>query len=251
MIAIVTGASSGIGQDIAKELAKRNFDLVLVSRNKEKLNEFAKTLNVKTKVIPLDLSIKENCYKLHEMLKDKKISVLVNNAGFGDFGRFSDSDLKTDLNMIDLNICCVHILTKLFLKDFLKNDHGFILNVSSSAGFMPGGPLMATYYATKSYILSLSLAIYEEIRKFKSKVSISVLCPGPVKTKFNDRAGVNFSIEPLSSKEVAKISVEKMFKKQLLIIPGMMMKLSYIFSKLLPIKQQLMSIYHIQHKKRY
>lgn len=250
MLAIVTGASSGIGRDIAKKLADRNIDLILVSRNEESLSLFAKTLKVKTKIIALDLSNRQNCYKLYDMTKNEKIDILVNNAGFGSCNQFSNSELITDLNMIDLNICVVQILSRLYIKDFIERDSGYILNVASSAGFTAGGPLMATYYATKSYIIKLSLAIYEELRRSNSNIGISVLCPGPVKTKFNDRAGVHFSVKPLLSEDVAKMAVEKLFKKQLVIIPGLLMKLSYVASKILPLKLQLKIAYKIQHKKK-
>ncbi len=250
MVALVTGASSGIGRDIAKKLADKNINLILVSRNEDSLSKFAKTLKVKTRIIALDLSKKQNCYKLYEMTKNIKIDILVNNAGFGSCNKFSDSDLLTDINMIDLNVCAVQILSKLYIKDFIRRNRGYILNVASSAGFAAGGPLMATYYATKSYIIKLSLAIYEELRRDRSNVSISVLCPGPVKTKFNERAGVHFSVKPMLSGDVAKMAVEKLFQKQLLIIPGLSMKLSYIASKILPLKWQLRVAYKIQHKKK-
>ncbi len=250
MLAVVTGASSGIGRDIAKKLADRNIDLILVSRNEESLSSFAKTLKVKTKIIALDLSNRQNCYKLYDITKNEKIDILVNNAGFGSCNKFSNSELITDLNMIDLNICAVQILSRLYIKDFIGRDSGYILNVASSAGFAAGGSLMATYYATKSYIIKLSLAIYEELRRNKSNIGISVLCPGPVKTKFNDRAGVHFSVKPLLSEDVAKMAVEKLFKKQLVIIPGLLMKLSYVASKILPLKLQLKIAYKIQHKKK-
>ena len=250
MIALVTGASSEIGRDIAKKLADKNIDLILVLRDEESLSSFAKTLKVKTKIIALDLSNRQNCYTLYDMTKNEKIDILVNNAGFGSCNKFSDSELITDLNMIDLNVCAVQILSRLYIKDFIEKDSGYILNVASSAGFAAGGPLMATYYATKSYIIKLSLAIYEELRRHKSNVGISVLWPRPVKTKFNDRAGVHFSVKPLLSEDVARMAVEKLFKKQLVIIPGLLMKLSYVASKILPLKLQLKVAYKIQHKKK-
>ncbi len=150
MLAVVTGASSGIGRDIARELAGRGFDLVLVARNRQKLLELADTLPVHSKILSLDLSRRENCYLLHDLLKGKRVDVFVNNAGFGQFGAFSDTDLSEELGMIELNIESVHILTKLFLQDFIRRDHGMILNVESSAAFMSGGPLKATYYTSNA-----------------------------------------------------------------------------------------------------
>ncbi|MBO5095729.1 MAG: SDR family NAD(P)-dependent oxidoreductase, partial [Bacilli bacterium] len=147
MKVLITGASSGIGRDMAYYFAKLNFDLILVARRKEKMQEIKKNVDVNVKIIPLDLSIKENCYKLYDKVKDENIDVLVNNAGFGLFGMFHKTDLDRELEMINLNITATHILTKLFLKDFIKRDSGYILNVCSSAGFM-AGPRLNTYYAT-------------------------------------------------------------------------------------------------------
>ena len=150
MIALITGASNGIGKDFAKELSKRGYDLILVARSKDKLEELKKELKTHIEIEIMDLSIKENVYKLYEKYQGK-IDLLINNAGFGAFGKFSETTLENELNMIDLNITAYHILTKLFLQDFVKKDNGTILNVASSAAFEPG-PLMATYYATKSYV---------------------------------------------------------------------------------------------------
>ena len=156
MKALITGASSGIGRDMAKYLSKLGYDLVIVARNKEALEKIKNEVNTNTQVISLDLSQKENCYKLYE--EAKEIDILVNNAGFGDFGEFSKTDLNKEISMIETNIEALHILTKLYLKDMVKNNKGYILNVASIAGFMPG-PLMATYYATKNYVVSLTRAI--------------------------------------------------------------------------------------------
>ena len=136
--------------------------------------------------------------------------------------------------MINLNIKAYHILTKLFLKDFTKRNYGRILNVSSMAGFMPD-PYMATYYATKNYITSLSLAIYEELKKDKSNVKVSLFCPGPVNTNFNNIAGVKFNISSISSEEAARIAINGMLEDKLIIIPNNM-KINHIFSKLAPTK---------------
>ena len=177
MKALITGGSSGIGRDMATYLKKLGHEVIIVGSNKEKLDKVADKLNCKS--IVMDLSIKDNCKKLYEKVKSENIDILINNAGFGKFGEFTDINLDEELNMIDVNINAVHILTKLFLKDFVKRDSGYILNVASSAAFEPG-PLMATYYSTKAYVLRLTTSIYEELRRNKSNVHISVLCPGPV-----------------------------------------------------------------------
>ena len=157
--------------------------------------------------------------------------------------------MDKELNMINVNITAVHILTKLFLKDFVKRDSGYILNVSSSAAFQ-AGPLMATYYGTKAYVLRLTTAIYEELRKLKSNVHVSVLCPGPVKTNFNNVANVKFEIKSTTSEYVSKYAIDKMFKNKLIIIPTFYMKVIIFFSRISPIKLALKMAYKIQNKKR-
>ena len=248
MVALITGASSGIGRDIARYLSTKGYDLILVSRNKEKLEELKKELNANSKIIPLDLSSVDNCKKLYEMLKKENIDILINNAGFGDIGLFTKTDIDIELNMIDLNIKAVHVLTKLFLDDFVKKDNGYILNVASSAAFQPG-PLMATYYSTKSYVYNLTLAIYEELKQNNSNVHISCLCPGPVNTNFNNVANCEFKVKSLSSEYVAKYAVDKMFKNKLVIVPGFSIKILYIFGRIIPTKIKLKATYNIQYRK--
>lgn len=235
MKVLITGASSGIGRDMAHYMSSLGYDLILVAKDKEKLDNNFKNERVKVKKIALDLSNSDNCYKLHDMLKTEKIDILINNAGFGDAGNFSQTSLNKELNMIDLNIKGYHILTKLFLQDFVKRDYGRILNVASMAGFMPG-PYMATYYATKAYILNLSIAISEELEQSNSNVKISVLCPGPVKTNFNSVAHVKFSINSISSSEAAKTAINGMFQNKLIIVPSFSMKINKIAARLLPLK---------------
>lgn len=248
MKALITGASYGIGRDIARVLDSKGYNLILSARSAEKLNELNKELGEKHKVISLDLSEISNCKKLYEELKNEDIDILVNNAGFGVFGQFTETDLDKELNMIDLNIKTLHYLTKVFIKDFVKKNNGHILNVASIAGFMPG-PLLSSYYASKAYVLRLSLAIDKELRKQKSDVKISVLCPGPVKTAFDERAGVKFSLNGLDSKFVAEYAIEKMLKNKVVIIPGTLMKFSSFFSKITPNFILTEVVYHSQRKK--
>ena len=202
MKALVTGASSGIGRDIALYLSSLGYDLILVGRDKDALNAVKNIIKTESTIVEMDLSIVDNVYKLYNKVKKDNIDILVNNAGFGLFGNFVDTDLDKELEMINLNIIAVHILTKLFLQDFVKRDSGYILNVASSAGFM-AGPKLSTYYSTKNYVLKETLAIYEELRQMKSKVHISCLCPGPVDTNFNKVANCEFKVKPLSSEYVA------------------------------------------------
>ena len=249
MKALVTGASSGIGKEICIYLDSLGYELILVSRDKDKLLEVQNILKNKSKVITLDLSNINNCYKLYNLTSKYDVDILVNNAGFGLHGEFVDSDINKEISMIDLNIKAVHILTKLFLKDFVNKDKGYILNVSSSAAFL-SGPLMATYYSTKSYVYRLTTAIYEELKRKNSNVIISVLCPGPVKTNFNKTANCKFDIKSVDSKYVAKYAIYKMFKKKLVIIPSLYIKVGLFINRFLPIKLSLKIAYNIQDKKR-
>lgn len=233
MKVLITGASSGMGRDMAKYLYSFGYDLYLVAKDKSKLdNEFKGYDRVHT--YSYNLINEEECVKLYKKLKDENIDILINNAGFGDAGNFSTTSLDKDMDMIDLNVKAYHILTKLFLRDFVKRNYGRILNVASMAGFMPG-PYMATYYATKNYIVSLSLSIYEELKRDNSKVKISVFCPGPVNTNFNNVAHVKFNIPSLSSEYASRVAIDGMFMNKLLIIPNNM-KINYMLIKIVPIK---------------
>ena len=233
MLALVTGASLGIGLEMAKYLAELGHDLIIVARDKDKLLELKKELKTKVTIYDYDLSDINNCYKLYDNVKDKGVHIVINNAGYGLFEHYYDDNLDDEINMIDLNVKCQHILTKLFVNN--KNTL-YIMNVASSAGLMIGGPLMSTYYATKSYLRSYTLAIYEELRREKKNIGISVLCPGPVNTNFNNRANVKFNLKSLEAKDVARYAINKMFKKKLVIIPGLKVKLGIFFSKFLPVK---------------
>ena len=196
-----------------------------------------------------DISSKEECIRLYNKVKSENIELLINNAGFGKFGEFNEISLEDELNMIDVNIKGVHILTKLFLNDFIKRDSGYILNVASSAAFEPG-PLMATYYSTKAYVLRLTTSIYEELRRKKSNVHVSVFCPGPVRTNFNNVANVKFEIKSISSDYAAKYAIDKMFKNKLVIIPTFYMKALVFLTRLTPTKLLARIAYNIQNKKR-
>ena len=251
MKALVTGASSGIGLDIVKYLASKKYELILVARSREKLEEIQQTLPIKSTIIVMDLSNEQKVKELCVLMKNERIDMLVNNAGFGDFGEFTKTELSKDIEMIHTNIKAVHILTKFALKNMLKHNSGYILNVASSAGFMKGGPLLSTYYATKSYVLSLTQAIHYELKRKKSRVVVSALCPGPVDTNFNHVANVDFSSKPLSSKFVAKYAIDQMLKKEkMIIIPGTKMKLVKFFSRFLSDKRLLRLTYRFQKKKQ-
>ena len=210
--ALVTGASSGIGKEMAYYLDKLGYDLILVARDKVKLEEVQNKLSKKSKIVIIDLANEKKIKDLYMLVKNENIDLLINNAGFGLFGDYEDVDLLKELEMIDVNVKAVHILTRMFLKDMDKRGSGRIINVASSAGLLKGGPLMSTYYATKSYVVSFSLAIYEELRRKNSNVKISVLCPGPVDTNFNNVAGVKFNIKSLTAEYVAKYAINQSLK---------------------------------------
>ncbi len=248
MKALITGASSGIGKDMSLYLSDRGVDLIIVGRNINALKTLKKMCKTNVEIINLDLNKKENVYELYEETKNKNVDILINNAGFGLFGNFWETDLERELEMINVNVIAPHILTKLFLKDFIKLDKGYILNVASSAGFMPG-PKLSTYYSTKNYLLKETLAIYEELRHIKSNVKISVLCPGPVDTNFNNVAGGSFNTKSASSKFVAQYAIDNMFKNKLLIIPTLKMKVTIFLTRFIPTKLLLMINYRIQNIK--
>ena len=232
MKVLVTGASSGIGRSLAYQYAKKNYDLILVARSKDKLKEIKKEItNVNVDIEVMDLNSIDNCIKLPN--KHKDIDILINNAGFGLIGTFEKTSLDKELQMIDTNIKALHTLTKLYLNDFIKKDKGTILNVASIAGFLPG-PLMATYYATKNNVVCLSESIREELRRKKSNVKISVLCPGPVNTNFDKVANVDFSLESLSSDYVANYAITSLEKNKFYIVPGTKVKLLKLASKFIP-----------------
>ncbi len=249
MKALITGASSGIGRDMARYLTELNYDLILVARNKKELDHLKKELKTNVKVIKVDLIDENSVFKLYDQVKKENVDFVINNAGFGLFGKFHETDLVSELEMIDLNIKAVHILTKLFLKDFVKQNQGRILNVASSAGFL-AGPTLSTYYATKNYVLKLTMAIYEELKESGSNVKISALCPGPVNTNFNKVAEGKFTIKGLSSEYTAKYGIDKCLKDKLIIIPGTSTKIGVFLSRFLPYKLMLKISRRIQEKKQ-
>lgn len=248
MKALITGASSGIGLDMARYLATKKVELILVARSKEKLEEIQESLPTKVTIIVADLANEQKVKELYVLVKKENIDILINNAGFGAFGDFTDTDLNNELEMIDVNIRAVHVLTKFILRDMEKKQSGYILNVASSAAFVPG-PLMATYYATKAYVYRLTEAIAEEQRIKKTGVKISCLCPGPVDTNFANRANVIFAVKPLTSSYVAKYAIDEMFKGKLCIVPGFKMKLAKFFERFASDKFMVKVAYKFQKKK--
>lgn len=237
---LITGASTGIGYELAKLFAKDRHNLILVARDEGKLetakNELSKC-NVEVKILSLDLSKSEDIQGLFNYVEMNKLNVdiLVNNAGIGTFGDFSEIEWVKEEALIDINIKVLTKLTKYFLPKIIECKNGGILNVASTAAFC-SGPRMAAYYASKAYVLNLTEAIYEECKD--SGIRISCLCPGPVKTTFQDKAGIKKSESTkkylMDAEEVAKVSYKDFKKGKLIIIPGMKNKLLVIGNKLLP-----------------
>lgn len=248
MKALITGATSGIGMSMARILSKKGWELILTGRNTKILEQLRDELETHTEIITAELSDKKEVFRVYEFCKGKSVDMLVNNAGYGIFGKFDETDLDDELDMINVNITALHILTKLFLRDFKRRNSGIILNVASSAGFITG-PLLSSYYASKNYVVRLSMAIAEELRRDRSNVSITLLCPGPVDTNFNNRAGVTFSVKPITPEYAAEYALEKAFAGKLLAIPTLTVQAGVFASRFVPHKLLSAITYNIQRSK--
>lgn len=227
--ALVTGASSGIGMDFSRLLAADGYDVALVARSESKLRDLAREVEskagIKATVILADLVKPNAAQEIFDAAGP--VDVLINNAGFGLSGAFGEADLRTELEMIQVNVVALTHLTKLFLRPMVTRGSGRILNVASTAAFQPG-PFMAVYYATKAYVLSFSEAIADELGR--SGVTVTTLCPGPTDTGFASLAGMESSrlfkiTSPMSSAEVARYGYEAMKKGRRVVIPGLRNKL--------------------------
>ncbi|MEM6471963.1 MAG: SDR family oxidoreductase [Planctomycetota bacterium] len=225
-VALITGASSGIGRELARLHASRTGDLVIVARRGETLQSLKREIESEhgtvVKCVAMDLTEPDAPQRLFEELSNDGISIdyLMNNAGFGGHGRFQERDWKKDCAMIQLNIIAVTHLTRLFLPELLRRKRGKILNVASTAGFIPG-PLQAVYYATKAYVVSLSQAIDEELRSSGASVTVTALCPGAVATEFvtsSNLEGNDLWKNAASPASVAKVGYDAMMKGKLIAI---------------------------------
>ena len=231
MYALVTGASAGIGLEIARYLAVKGYDLILTARREDRLQKVRRQIldkypDRKVLVIPADLSRREECLRLFEEscagAGSENIDFVVNNAGMGVYGRFLETDLEKELTLIDLNVTSVHILSKL---------------------------TFSSYYASKNYVVRLTEAIHEELRQAKSPVKVCCLCPGPVDTAFNDNSGVAVSGKQITAKQAAREGVDGALKGKMLVIPGTKMKLVTVGSHILGEHLSTMINYHVQKKK--
>lgn len=226
--ALITGASSGIGEALAHELARHGHDLVLVARSEGRLREIAGRLasehGVQAEVEAWDLEDRESAPGLHRSLQEKglPVDVLVNNAGFGLNGAFAELDLDRQTRMMELDMVALTRLTRVFLPDMLERKKGRILNVASTASFQPG-PFMAVYYAAKAYVLSLSEALAEELRG--TGVTVTALCPGPTRTGFQDASDVHGArllkmLPVMDAETVARDAVRALQRGQAIVTPG-------------------------------
>lgn len=246
--AVITGASSGIGAEFARNLSSRGYGLILVARREERLRALATELGSPAEVFTADLSQESECNRLGEFLSGFDVEIFINNAGFGDCGPFSETDLDKEMRMIEVNVIALHRLSKLAVHLLAKNG-GHLLNIGSSAGLMPAGPYMATYYATKAYVVSLTQAIAIEQKEAHGNISASVLCPGPVNTEFNDVANVRFALPGISPKFCAEYALKQMFKGQTIILPSFLMKCAAVAAKMFP-RNLVAKIAGAQQKKK-
>lgn len=249
--AVITGASSGIGTEFARRLAKEGFPLVLVARRKDRLEQLAASLETECIVITADLSDMEECRRVMRELDSKEIEVFINNAGFGYCGETLNIETQTELDMIDVNVKAMHLFAKLALERMVKKDKGYVLNVASSAGLLPAGPYMSAYYATKAYVTSFTRGVAEELRRKKSHVYIGCLCPGPVDTEFNRVANVEFALKGISAYDCANYAVTQMFRKKVTIVPAFQMKALVVLSRFIPTKLYVRIAAKQQRKKIY
>ncbi len=266
--AVITGASSGIGAEFARQLWARGYDLLLVARRMERMETLKKELfgsekdstnhdkerNILT--LSADLSdihgvdaLIRKVEELQEEEKSSDVGVWINCAGFGAAGPFTEIETEREVDMIRVNVTGLHILTKAALHIMERQNYGQILNVASSAGLFPGGPYMATYYATKAYVVSLTRAIAQELKEGTSNIYIGALCPGPVNTEFNDVANVKFALTGITPQNCVQYALKGMDRRKTILVPTISLKAATFFSKLLPAGFILPMVGHQQKKK--
>src|SRR5262245_28652160 len=257
-IAVITGASSGIGEEFTRQLASRGYDLVLVARRVDKLTELAGRMhtvhNVECVPFEADLSKPDERDRLCDALAadSSRMEMLVNNAGFGTHGFFHETDLRRELELIDVNCAAPVHLTKRVLPWMLERKRGFVVNVSSLSAFTPG-PVMAMYFASKAFLLSFSEALWEECRD--TGVTVTALCPGPVRTEFQGTAGLSpkarsSGTTPIPVEEVVLDAIEGVLAGQRVVIPGYQAKIAAMMSRYAPRESMLKKIRAIQEERR-
>lgn len=254
--AVITGASSGIGLEYAKAFANLGISVLLVARREERLKKIAKALHDRYGTVvdyyAADLSNPGELAGFCRKLRSLPIRYFLNNAGFGECGALDETSFRRDLTMIDTNVRAVHVLTKFMIRYYEKHKiPGYLLNTASSAGLLPGGPYMSTYYATKSYVVSLTLAAAEELREKGSEIYVGCLCPGPVDTEFNRVAGVRFSLKGISAKECVRKALEGMQRRKVIIVPERTIQAAVFGARFLPREVTVRITASQQHKKLY
>ena len=247
--ALITGATSGIGMEFAKALASEGYSLIVTGRRTERLLALQEQLRVECRIITADLSDETRCRQLLDEVADTEIDVFINNAGFGAVGSFLETELEKEISMIKVNDIAMHILFKGILRRMQAQDRGSILNVASSAGLLPGGPYMAAYYASKSYVVSLTKAVATELKELGSSVYVGCLCPGPVDTEFNSIADVVFSLKGISAARCVSECMAGMKRRKTVIVPTAKMKLAVLFGRFVP-ERLLLKITARQQKKK-
>ena len=234
MNALITGGTGGIGFFMAKELLKKGYDVFLISRNIGRTDELIKEFpDRKVYFFSHDLSREDECYHLLLEINNIPFEVFVSNAGFGDIGKYEDTDIQKEISMVKLNDISTLILVKSFMERFKEQGRGRILVTCSAASFGVA-PYMNVYYATKAFSYSLVHGYHRELRMEKSQVTISALCPGPVKTDFGKTANVKLSKNAMLPEKVAEVAVNGILKGKLEIVPGFKMKLVHFLSHLVP-----------------
>lgn len=250
MYAFITGASSGIGKELSILLARKGYDLILIARRRDRLEELKhqiqSTSSVEVKLICADISDRAICQNIFDEVKHLPIELVVNNAGFGITGHFLETSLEEELALIDTNIVAVHIFTKLFATHLTK---GSILNVSSMAA-KNVTPFFSSYGASKSYVFSLSQAVNYELKKQHKDITVTTLCPGPVATEFYKKGETQVPVGLISARKCAVIALKGVEKKKALVVPTMLMKLTYFISKVTPNNIMLPIQYFLQSSKK-
>ena len=246
--AVITGASSGIGAEFARQLSARGYNLLLVARRADRLEKLSDQLTTVCEIFTADLSKKSECLRLVKALEGRRVDLFINNAGFGDCGPFLQTELDKDLDMLSVNIRALHILTKKIGQQLYKQGFGALLNVGSCAGLMPAGPYMATYYATKAYVVSLTSALAQELREARSPVYVGCLCPGPVNTEFNAVANVEFALRGITPEYCVRCALDGMARRKTVIVPNPVVAVGMTLGRFLPRPVYIKIAAHQQRK---
>ena len=249
----ITGASSGIGREFARRYAAMGCRLILTARRADRLTALAEELNdahgTVCRILPADLADRADCDRLCAELAGERIDIFINNAGFGVCGSLLETDPAKEEEMVQVNVAAMARLFRAVVRKMNAQGGGTILNVASSAGLLPGGPYMAGYYASKAYVVSMTRGVAEELREMHSPVYVCALCPGPVDTEFNDRAGVVFALRGITPELCVEEALLGMMHRKTIIVPSALMRLCTSAQRLVPIPL-LMPIVARQQKKK-